>query len=174
MEPLEQVASDFRKQPVETFKKKIENILGDVHNSDMVDCIRSYSASQVQRSASAGRLLKDLEQNVKTIIQTFDQTEQKVGQREFVKFQTVNGKSILKTKLFDLSNYAGKRAASVQLTKRDRDAPAVDVDDDWSKLSGKSLYDSCLRSSSVMASRKSMKDTVDKRSDLLLSCANTS
>ena len=81
LEPLEQVATDFRKQPEETFKKKIENILSDVHRSDVVDCLRSYSASQVQRSTDAGRLLRDLEQSVRTVIQTFDQTEQKIGQR---------------------------------------------------------------------------------------------
>lgn len=91
-----------------------------------------------------------------------------------MKFQTVNGKSVLKTRLFDLSNYAAKRSFSVQPSQKDKDAPAVDVDDDWSKLSGKSLYDSCLRSASVALPRKSTKDTIDEHSDLLLSCSGAS
>lgn len=91
-----------------------------------------------------------------------------------MKFQTVNGRSVLKTQLFDLSNYARKRSLSVQPSQRDRDAPSVDVDDDWSKLSGKDLYDSCLRSASVAASRKSLKETVHEKSDLLLSSSGAS
>lgn len=85
----------------------------------------------------------------------------------------MNGKSVLKTRLFDLSNYAGKRARSVQ-PREDKDAPAVDVDEDWAKLSGKSLYDSCLRSASVAASRSQVKDSAEKHANLLLSRSGTS